>query len=103
VQGLYALRDPLSREVRGDDEASHATPLEGFFYGPGKLIVAHAMDVCLVLSRALGEASDDLLAFRAVFLAVFAFDGYVFGTLPLRHVAGGAPNTPQDGLSRRRH
>src|SRR5215210_2421154 len=103
VQGLYALRDPLSGDVRGDDEASHAAPLKGFFYGPGKLVVAHAMDVCLVLRRALGEARDDLLASRVVFLAVIACDGYVFGTLRLWHVTGGVPDTPKDRLSRRRH
>jgi hypothetical protein len=65
--------------------------------------VAHATNVCLVLCRALGEEHDDLLVLRAVFLAVFAFDGYVFGTLRLWHVAGGVSYTPQDRLFRGRH
>ena len=103
VQGLYALGDPLSREVRGDDKASHAAPLQGFFYGPGELVVAHATDVRLVLRRAFGEARDYLLAFRAVLLTVFAVDGNVFGTLRLWHVAGGVSYTPQDRLFRGRH
>src|SRR5215211_5206674 len=103
VHGLYALGDPLSGEVRGDDETSHAAPRQGFFYGPGELVVAHAVDVRLVLRRTFGEACDDLLASRGVFLAVFACDGYVFGPLRLWHVAGGVPYAPQDRLLRRRH
>jgi hypothetical protein len=82
---------------------SHAASLQGFFYGPRELLVANATDVCLVLRRALGEARDDLPALRAVFLAVFAFDGYIFGTLRLWHVAGGVSYSPQDRLFRRRH
>src|SRR5215203_4880963 len=74
VHGLYALWDPISREVRGDDEASHAASPQGFFYGPEELVAAHAMDVCFVLRRALCKARDDLLASRVIFLAVFARD-----------------------------
>jgi hypothetical protein len=103
MQRLYALGDPLFREVRGNDEASHAAPPQGLFYGQRELPGAHAMDLRLVLRRALGEARHDLPADCFVLLAVGSFDGYVFGTLLLGHVAGGVPYTPQDRLSGRCH
>src|SRR5919202_5790780 len=95
AQGLYAFRDPAFRQIWGDDQTLHAAPLQGFSYGPGKLVVAHAVDRCFVLRRTLGEARDDLLARGVVFLAVPALDRLIFGAFGLGHVAGGVPYAPQ--------
>ena len=91
------------REVRGDDETPYAAPFESFFYGAGQFVLSDPVDRGLVFRRPLGEALDKFFALCVIFLAVANLDGYVFGTLTLRHVAGGTPDAPKDRLFRTRH